>query len=257
MPPSRWTLEGIRESVPVLEGYTLSGVWRFLRGQGLKLRSAAVQQYSPDPQYLEKQATLEACLREAAEKPGEVVVLFLDEMSYHRWPEAARDWMAEAPEPRVQARRGGANNQQWRIVGALNAQSGRVDYLDGYKVGRLQLVRFYGQLAAAYPEAKTIYVVQDNWPIHKHNEVLAAVQACRRIELVWLPTYAPWLNPIEKLWRWLKEEVLKLHRMAEQWPELRARVRRFLDQFAHGSEPLLQYVGLLGEGRLAQTLKVA
>ena len=28
-----------------------------------------------------------------------------------------------------------------------------------------------------------------------------------RIEPVWLPTYAPWLNPIEKLWRWLRQEV--------------------------------------------------
>ncbi len=31
------------------------------------------------------------------------------------------------------------------------------------------------------------------------------------IQVVGLPTQAPWLNPIEKLWRYLKQEVVHLH----------------------------------------------
>ena len=61
-------------------------------------------------------------------------------------------------------------------------------------------------------------------------------RALPRCEPVWLPTYAPWLNPIEKLWRWLKGDVLKQHRLAGDWPALRRRVTAFLDQFATGSE---------------------
>jgi transposase len=67
-----------------------------------------------------------------------------------------------------------------------------------------------------------------------------------------LPTYAPWLNPIEKLWRWRKGDVLKQHRLAADWHALRQRVNAFLDQFATGSRALLRYVGLLGEGTLAR-----
>ena len=59
-----------------------------------------------------------------------------------------------------------------------------------------------------------------------------------------LPTYASWTNPIEKLWRWLRQEVLHLHRLADRLEELRAEVRRFLDRFALGSLELLRYVGL-------------
>jgi hypothetical protein len=43
-----------------------------------------------------------------------------------------------------------------------------------------------------------IYVVQDNWSIRHHAEVEAALSDLPQIEPVWLPTYAPWLNPIEK-----------------------------------------------------------
>jgi hypothetical protein len=62
---------------------------------------------------------------------------------------------------------------------------------------------------------------------------------------------------MEKLWRWLREDVLKVHCLAGQWETLRARVNAFLDQFAHGSHALLRYVGLLGDGKLAQALRAS
>ncbi|HID52643.1 MAG TPA: hypothetical protein EYP41_11485 [Anaerolineae bacterium] len=65
------------------------------------------------------------------------------------------------------------------------------------------------------------------------------------IQLLCLPTYASWLNPIEKLWRWLKQDILHLHRLSDAWPELRQRVDQFLANFSHGSTELLRYVGLL------------
>ncbi len=114
---------------------------------------------------------------------------------------------------------------------------------------------FYRQLVAAYPDTTRIYVVQDNWSIHAHPDVLAAIAELPQIEIVWLPTYAPWLNPIEKAWRWLRQDVLHLHRLAHAWPALRQRVNAFLDQFADGSQALLHYVGLLGEGKYAETIR--
>lgn len=41
------------------------------------------------------------------------------------------------------------------------------------------------------------------------------------IELLMLPTYASWTNPIEKLWRKLKQEELHLHRFQDEWSGLR------------------------------------
>jgi transposase len=256
-PPPRWRLRTIRASLPWLAGYSLSGVWRVMRRGKLRLRSARVQHYSPDPAYAPKVQTLLAGLQWAARQPERVTLVFLDEMGYHRWPAPAPDWTPASPTPAPQALRGGPNNQQWRIIGALNAVTGQTTYADGYIAGRKQLIAFYRRLAATYPAADVIYVVQDNWSIHKHPDVLAAVAALGRIELIWLPTYAPWLNPIEKLWRWLREAVLKLHRLADDWKGLRQRVQGFLDQFATGSEDLLRYVGLQGAGQLAQALKAA
>ena len=120
-----------------------------------------------------------------------------------------------------------------------------------------------------YPDAETIYVVVDNWPVHFHPDVLAPLQdqnfpfprtlpanwqaepSSRAklddlpIQLLCLPTYASWLNPIEKLWRWLKQEVLHMHRNSDSWPDLKERVDHWLAGFSDGSTDLLRYVGLL------------
>lgn len=98
-------------------------------------------------------------------------------------------------------------------------------------------------------------MVQDNWSIHTHPDVSAALAQFPRIQPVWLPTYAHWLNPIEKLWRWLRQAVLRLHRLADDWPTLLGRVRAFLNQFAAGSWLLLRYVGLLGNRLLARATR--
>jgi transposase len=248
--PSRWTLDTIRASFKELADYTLSGVWRLLNRLDLRLRSARVQQFSPDPDYTTKLIDLEMALWEARRYPRSVVAVFLDEMGFSRWPDPAPDWDGVAPV----ADRRDANNGLWRLIGGLNAFTGQVNYLDAYIVGRAKVTEFYGKIVDAYPRARRLYVIQDNWSIHRHPDVLAVLQEWPQVEPVWLPTYAPWLNPIEKLWRWLKQDVLKMHRLAEDWVAVRARVRQFLEQFAHGSQRLLEYVGLLGSGRIAQMI---
>lgn len=252
---SRWRLRTLRAHLPGWQNYSLSGVWRILHRHGLRLRSAQVQRYSPDPAYQAKVERLCACLQAAAQHPAEVVLVFLDEMGYHRWAEPGPAWTAQAPAPPAVARRGGPNNQQWRLVGGLNPVTGQVLVRDGYKVGRAKLCEFWQALVETYPQARRLYVVLDNWSIHRHPEVTTALAQYPPLELVWLPTYAPWLNPIEKLWRWLRQELLTLHRGAEHWEEFRQQVRDWLGQFAVGSPDLLRYVGLLGEGLLAQALK--
>jgi transposase len=250
--PSRWTLRTMRVSVDWLTEYTLSGVWRVLQACGLGIHGARARLFSPDPNYRSKVRHLHRCLPDAARHPDTVGAVFLDEFGYHRWPEVAPTW---GPEAAVAPRAG--NNQQWRTIGALNALTGQVNYLDGYIVGRQQVIHFYAQLNCAYPTLERLYVIQDNWNIHTHPDVLTALAQYPRIPPVWLPTYAPWLNPIEKVWRWLRQDVLKMHRWVEDWPQVKQRVHDFLDQFAQGSPDLLRYVGLVGKGKLATVINTS
>ncbi|MBT3601932.1 MAG: IS630 family transposase [Candidatus Latescibacteria bacterium] len=251
--PSRWSLRVIRERFEFLSDYTLSGVWRYLTRYGFKLRTGRLQMYSPDPDYEAKVATLHQCLGQTASQPDQTVTLFLDEMSYHRWPAPGKDWTEEAPSqiPKAPIR---GTNPQWRIIGALNAWTGQVQYLDGSTIGVQKIIQMYDYLNHIYKDAQNIYVIQDCWPVHQNKKIFKTIASWPRIKPIFLPTYAPWLNPIEKLWRWLKQDVLKMHQFAVDFDILKQYVRDFLEQFNNGSSDLLKYTGLIGQGLFAQTL---
>jgi transposase len=251
--PSRWTLRTIRASVDWLTAYTVRGVWRMWPTCGLGLHTSWARLFSPDPDYGSKGRRRHRCRRDAARHPETVGALFLDEFGYPRWPEVAPTGGGEA----AVAQRAGTN-QQWRTIGALKALTGQVHYLAGYIVGRHQVRQFYSRLARAYPKTgELIYAIHDNWNIHTQPDVLTALADYPRIKPVWLPTSAPWLNPIEKRWRWLRHDVLKMHRGVEDWPQVKHRGHDCLDQFAHGSATLLRYVGLKGKGKLATVINTS
>jgi hypothetical protein len=244
----------VRAAVAVVAEYSLSGLWRLLRRCRVRVRPLDAHLYRPDPQDLHQVARLEPGLREAVRLPAEVVVVFLAALGDLRRPETARDGMPAAPHPARPLPRAGPTNRQQRIRGALNALNaltGQVDDLDHSRVGREPVSALYRQLDQADAGVRRVYVVQDNGSIHHHAEVEITWRQLPRLEPVWLPTYAPWLNPIEKLWHWLRREVLQGHRWAADGPQLRQQVKAFLDQFAHGSSALLRDVGLIGDGHLA------
>ena len=253
-PKSRWTLRLIREQIDSLHNYSLAGVWQAVRRAGIHLRCGRPQMSSPDPAYREKEARLLAALAAAHQHPRQVVVLFVDEMGYCSWPEAGADWCEQAPAPIPLAVRKPARFRRRRLIGALNATTGRVYYRDEPHISGQVAAAFLKLLARAYRWARTIYVVWDNWPVHQSEPVLSTLAQYPRLRLISLATYAPWLNPIEKLWRQFRQEVDYLHRLADSWEQLQQRVHQCFDQFAGRSPSLLRYVGLSGDGRLASAL---
>jgi hypothetical protein len=90
-----------------------------------------------------------------------------------------------------------------------------------------------------------------NWSIEASPK---AKQLNLPICLLPLPTYASWTNPIEKLWRHLRQEVLHLHRFEDDWDATKQAVTSFLDQFALGSSDLLRYVGLQDPSKIYHSL---
>ena len=248
--PSRWTRRTMRASVDWLTPYPMRGVWRGLPTGGLGLHPAWARLFSPDPAYCSQVRRRHRCLRAAARHPDTVGALSLDEVGYPRWPAVAPTGGGEA----VVADRAG-NNPQGRTSGALKALTGQVHYLEGDLGGRPQGIQFSSRLEGAYPkQGELIYGSHENWNSHLQPDVLTAWADSPRIKPVGLPTYAPWLTPLEKRWRWRRHAVLKRPRWVEDWPPGKHRGHEFLDQFAHGSPALLRYVGLVGKGKLASVI---
>lgn len=265
---SRWTLRSILESSDWLRLQSLAGLSQLLNRLGIKFKRARSYIHSPDRAYEAKVSYLTLCQMRAWYQPERYVLLYLDEITYSRQPTLDRAY-EQMEHHQALAHRSTKSDTQCRGIGALNAITGQVTYRQHAKITLRHLSHFYAHLRSHYPHAETIYVVQDNWPLHAHPDVLARLEPQRSpfwpqvphnwpqqprpsavrdelpIQCVFLPTYASWLNPIEKLWRWLRQEVLHLHRLSDDWPALKQAVLNFIQRFEHGSTDLLRYVGLL------------
>jgi hypothetical protein len=238
---SRWRLADLGRVIPWLRGLSPGSRHRLLRRLGIRYKRGRHYLHSPDPAYDAKLAAVTAAQLLSRAAPGAVVLLYEDEFTYYRRPTLSRAWAAGgADAPRVPA--GLAHNTRRRVAACLDAMSGQVLAWPRSSFDRTTMRRFYQAIAAAYPAAEVIYVAQDNWVVHTHPDVLAALPPT--VVLLPLPSYAPWTNPVEDLWRSLKAEVLHHHPFGEDWTALQAAVATWLAGWARPSPELLHRVGL-------------
>lgn len=167
----------------------------------------------------------------------------MDEASFYRQPTQAWlwAWMGRQQPKLPYSHR---SNTLLRVVGFLEATQARVHAWDFPRVTADRLARCLAQMGSLYPQAKHIYLVLDNWPVHFHPKVQTALQRDPRLRLVPLPTYAPWLNNIEKLWRWIKQRVTHAHPWCDDFTQFRQQIRAELEALASGSSDLHRYCGL-------------
>ena len=92
-------------------------------------------------------------------------------------------------------------------LGAVNWHSGETVVLTRPHKRRREVAELLEALLAKH-RTGTVYVAWDNASTHEDDEVEAVLRgAAGRLVLLSLPTYSPWLNPIEMLWRQVRREV--------------------------------------------------
>lgn len=239
---SRWWLAGLRQAISWLAGYSLSGIWRLLKRLGFSYRRAREHVHSPDPAYETKLRAVQEAIVTVRADPHRYVLLYQDEMTYYRRPGLAYAYAPRGRKTPV-AHLGYTGNTKRRIAASLDITSGRMTSWQRSRFDRHTLLRYYRHLQNTYPAAERIFLVQDNWPVHRHPDILHWLTTSRIVVLP-LPTYAPWTNHAEKVWRRLRQEVLHVHPFEDDWPPQQAHVQHWLDQWAEGSFDLLHYVGL-------------
>ena len=266
---TRWTLRTLGNTVPWLCDVSVPGIHQILSRLGISYKRARLYVRSPDKDYAKKMNRLQQVLEETRQHPQTCVALYQDEFSFYRNPTIAKDWARTGTKTPL-AHQSYKHNEICYGIGALNPHTGDVVYQQVPSCTVEALHAFYTEICQRYANKQRIYLIQDNWSTHFQANLLAALlpqtvsfvkpkppnwtgKLSKKIgnlqklpiEIIQLPTYAPWTNPIEKLWRWVRQSVLHLHRLCDDWGALQKKVIDFMTQFKDGSKDLLQYVGLL------------
>jgi transposase len=113
-------------------------------------------------------------------------------------------------------------------IGAVDYHTGESVVLIRRRKRRREVAELLEALLEKHPTG-IVHVAWDNSNTHEDDEIEAVLRAAAgRLVLLYLPTYSPWLNPIEMLWRHFRREVTH----CELFPNIKKLVEAAYDFFA-------------------------
>jgi len=143
--------------------------------------------------------------------PDDETAVFQDEVDVHLNPKIGACWMPCGQQAEVVTP---GNNQKCHVAGSLHWRTGTLLVSpQGRRRDTRLFLRHLDYLRARLRNYRRIHVICDNAAFHRSravNEYLARWQ--HRLELHWLPRYAPQTNPIERVWWHFHENITRNHR---------------------------------------------
>lgn len=198
---------------------------------------------SPDPDYSKKVKKLETYKKQARNR--EILLYFEDEIDLNLLPGILRCWTLRGSQRKVMTP--GLNMKRYGF-GAVNYVSGKTLHrIEDHKnsAGFCAFVKQFMQTITQLPEyhGQKIVLVVDNFRIHHSRKTLEFLeQYTDQLVLFALPTYSPWLNLIELLWKHLRRKVTHNH-LFETIAQLVKAVGSFLKSLNRTPQRTLSIIG--------------
>ena len=174
----------------------------------------------------------------AAEKNS--YVLFGDEASFPQWGTLSFTWSKIGVQPIVKTT---GNRKSYKVFGLIDYFTGKF-FSKGY-IGKLNGIAYVDFLKEVLSKTrKHIILVQDGAPYHKGAIVNDFFNKhADRITVFKLPSYSPDYNPIEMLWKKIKQTGTHMTYFPT-FDSLTEKVNEMLDLFADAKNEVLSLFGL-------------
>jgi putative transposase len=181
-------------------------VRRWLHQQNLVFRRPRPTLKRQDPK---KQAILDGLRQLLRDLPEDETVVFQDEGDVNLNPDIGFAWMPQGQQAEVETP---GDNEKRYLAGSLNWRTGTMITTLGEKRDSKLFLEHIDDLRRKLRCYKKIHIILDNAGFHTSQAVAEYYYRWYgRIEFHFLPKYAPDLNPIERVWWHLREEITRNH----------------------------------------------
>jgi transposase len=212
---TRWSCATIALELQARRGIVVSGetVRRWLPELGWEWKRAKLRAKDDDPQRVEKLARIRYAFEQL--RTG-VVLFFADELDISLLAKVGYQWMPKGEQVEVMTP---GTNEKRHLAGALNITTGTIAHCVWYRKPTGLFLDLLQTLDRTYP-ARTFFhlqVVVDNAKIHQAAAVAKWLAAHPRFELLYLPTYCPQANPIERAFGDVHDKCTRNHTRKRIW----------------------------------------
>lgn len=208
---TRWSCAALAVELQARRHVSVSQdtVRRWLHELGYAWKRARHVARDDDPERISKLARIRSLI-EGLQLPTEAL-FFADELDIHLLAKIGYEWMLGGTQTQVMTP--GSNEKRY-LAGALNHLTGSLLHVMGERKNRWLFIELLKVIEQRCPASKfnRVYVVVDNYRIHKAKAVVNWLAAHPRLELVWLPSYCPRANPIERAFGDVHDKCTRNHK---------------------------------------------
>jgi transposase len=220
--------------------YNVFYIAQLLKNLGFSFQKAAFisDHLDADKRQVWRTTTWPQILRRAQER--QALLLFGDEASFPQWGTLTYTWARRGQQPTVKT---SGKRKGYKVFGLIEYFSGHFFYQG--QEGRLNSAASIAFLKRVLEQTtQPIILIQDGAKYHTSAETKAFfAQQTARLEVCQLPTYSPDYNPIEKLWKKIKQQETHLHYFPT-FAALTDKVEQALLKFANTPEEILALCSL-------------
>ena len=206
---TRWSCATLAATLQAKHGIEVSAetVRRWLHEIGWVWKRAKRVAKDDDPYRIERLARIR--FQHEHLRAHEVMV-FADELDIHLLPKVGAAWMLQGTQVEIMTP---GKNEKHYLAGALHLATGKMLYCLGPRKNNGLFRELLTLLDHTYPASRVtrIYVVVENYGIHKAKAVEQWIANHPRFELLWLPTYCPRANPIERVFGDVHDKCTRNH----------------------------------------------
>jgi transposase len=206
---TRWSCAAVALEMKARLGVEVSGetVRRWIREIGWVWKRAKLVARDDDAERVAKLARIRAVIEGLGKSER---VFFADELDIHLLAKVGYEWMPKGTQ--VEVMTPGKNEKQY-LAGALDWATGLVTSVIGARKTNDLFLDLLEAIDAQLTlrKVRRIYVVVDNYGIHKAAPVTAWLERHPRFELLFLPTYCPRANPIERVFGDIHDRCTRNH----------------------------------------------
>lgn len=207
---TRWSCASLAAQLFVQRQVQVSSATlrRWLHEMGWVWKRAKLVARDDDPERLTKLAAI----RFGFENLGkQAALVFADEMDIHLLPKVGYQWMPKGEV--VEVMTPGANEKRY-LAAALDSLTGKVVHCVGTSKSAALFVKLLEGIEESYAATtyREVFVVVDNFRIHQAKVVQDWLSRHGRIKLLFVPTYCPKANPIERLFWEVHDKCTRNHR---------------------------------------------
>jgi transposase len=181
--------------------YTISGLTKWLHCKGFSYKKPKLTPSKADPE--KQEAFIQKYLELLDTKADNDPVLFIDSVHPTMATKVTHGWIKTGTDKLIAAT---ASRTRVNLTGSINLDDMNVTTQTYETINGKTTIDFLKSLEATYHQAFKIHVILDQSGYHTCAEVLDFIKTSR-IELHYLPPYSPNLNPIERLWKVMNEQV--------------------------------------------------